>query len=344
MIIPYQTAQVSFQRKERIGENGENSEVYVVHDEHLDAELVVKQVKTDGFNEERYLLEAQLLYKSTHPYVVQVLYACKDAQHIYMAMHYYRNGSLHQVAEAQGLTCRQLIRYSMHFLSGLNNIHSKGLLHFDIKPDNILISDSDEALLSDFGFAKTMDEDGFATPEATYRYHLPPESAHTRDFNNSADIYQVGLTLYRLLAGLDSLENQRRAFRNGAEFAGALRSETYPDLSQLPRHVPKKLKTIIKKCLKFDPDTRYQSVIDLLNSLSSIVDTGLDWRFSTVGNTQRWESISSDGTTLLVEVSDNGQCTAQKKTAGGAFRRKANFCDANPSPERIHEILMSSDW
>lgn len=82
MIIPYQTAQVSFQRKERIGENGENSEVYVVHDEHLDAELVVKQVKTDGFNEEMYLLEAQLLYKSTHPNVVQVLYACKDAQHI----------------------------------------------------------------------------------------------------------------------------------------------------------------------------------------------------------------------------------------------------------------------
>lgn len=344
MIIPYQTAQVSFHKKERIGENGENSEVYVVHDEHLDAELVVKQIKTDGFNEEQYLLEAQLLYKSTHPYVVQVLYACKDTQHIYMAMPYYRNGSLHQVAEAQGLTCRQLIRYSIHFLSGLNNIHSKGLLHFDIKPDNILISDSDEALLSDFGLAKNMDEDGFATPDATYRNHLPPESAHTRDFDNSADIYQVGLTLYRLLAGLDSIENQRHAFANGAALSAAQRRETYPDLSQLPLHVPKRLKTIIKKCLKFEPNTRYQSVIDLLNDLSSIDDLGLDWQFSLVGNTQRWESISSDGTTLLVEVSDNGRCTAQKKTAGGAFRRKANFCEDNPTPERIHEILMSPDW
>lgn len=344
MIIPYQTAQVSFQRKERIGENGENSEVYVVHDEHLDAELVVKQVKTDGFNEERYLLEAQLLYKSTHPNVVQVLYACKDAQHIYIAMPYYQNGSLHQIASKQGLTCRQVIRYSIHFLSGLNNIHSKGLLHFDIKPDNILISDSDEALLSDFGFAKNMDEDGFATPEATYRDHLPPESAHTRDFSNSADIYQVGLTLYRLLAGLDSIENQRHAFKNGAELAAAQRRGTYPDYSRLPLHVPKKLKTIIKNCLRFDPDTRYQSVIDLLNDLSSIDDLGLDWRFSMGGDVQRWESISSDGATLLVEVSDNGQCTAQKKTAGGAFRRKAKLCDANPTPERIHEILMSSDW
>lgn len=126
MIIPYQTAQVSFKKQQRIGENGENSEVYVVHDKHLDAELVIKQVKTDGFNEERYLLEAQLLYKSVHPYVVQVLYACKDAQHIYIAMPYYRRGSLHQVVEAEGLTCRQLIRYSIQFLSGLNNIHSKG--------------------------------------------------------------------------------------------------------------------------------------------------------------------------------------------------------------------------
>ena len=78
--------------------------------------------------------------------------------------------------------------------------------------------------------------------------------------------------------------------------------------------------------------------------MSSIDHLGLDWRFSMGGDVQRWETISSDGATLLVEVSDNGQCTAQKKTAGGAFRRKAKLCDANPTPERIHEILMSSDW
>lgn len=344
MIIPYQTAQVSFQKQQRIGENGENSEVYVAHDEHLDAELVVKQVKTDGFNEERYLLEAQLLYKSVHPNVVQVLYACKDTQHIYIAMPYYRRGSLHQVVEAEGLTCRQLIRYSIQFLSGLNNIHSKGLLHFDIKPDNILISDTDEALLSDFGFAKNMDDDGFASPEATYRLHLPPESSVTRDFNNSADIYQVGLTLYRLLVGLESLKQQRDSYANGAELARSQRMETYPDLAKIPRHVPKKLKTIIKKCLRYDPDTRYQSVMDLLNDLSSIEDLGLDWRFSTADNIQRWESISSDGTSLLVEVADNGQYTAQKKTASGSYRKKPSLCGANVTPERIHEILMSSEW
>ncbi|HDS1818183.1 MULTISPECIES: serine/threonine-protein kinase [Pseudomonas] len=344
MIIPYQTAQVSFKKQQRIGENGENSEVYVVHDEHLDAELVIKQVKTDGFNEERYLLEAQLLYKSVHPYVVQVLYACKDAQHIFIAMPYYRRGSLHQVVEAEGLTCRQLIRYSIQFLSGLNNIHSKGLLHFDIKPDNILISDTDEALLSDFGFSKNMDDDGFATPELSYRLHLPPEGSVTSDFNNSADIYQVGLTLYRLLAGLDSLQRQRDSFKLGAELARAQRTETYPDLKQLPLHVPKKLKSIIKKCLRYDPDSRYQSVMDLLNDLSSIEDVGLDWRFSTDGGVRRWESISSDGTGLLVEVADNGQCVASKKTSGGTYRKKPKLCEENVTSERIHEILMSSEW
>lgn len=344
MIIPYQTAQVSFKKQQRIGENGENSEVYVVHDEHLDAELVIKQVKTDGFNEERYLLEAQLLYKSVHPYVVQVLYACKDAQHIFIAMPYYRRGSLHQVVEAEGLTCRQLIRYSIQFLSGLNNIHSKGLLHFDIKPDNILISDTDEALLSDFGFSKNMDDDGFATPELSYRLHLPPEGSVTSDFNNSADIYQVGLTLYRLLVGLDSLQRQRDSFKLGAELARAQRTETYPDLKQLPLHVPKKLKNIIKKCLRYDPDSRYQSVMDLLNDLSSIEDLGLDWRFSTDGSVRRWESISSDETGLLVEVADNGQCIASKKTSGGTYRKKPKLCEEKVTPERIHEILMSSEW
>ncbi|MNG03020.1 hypothetical protein D3C85_978790 [compost metagenome] len=82
----------------------------------------------------------------------------------------------------------------------------------------------------------------------------------------------------------------------------------------------------------------------LLNDLSSIEDLGLDWRFSTADNIQRWESISSDGTSLLVEVADNGQYTAQKKTASGSYRKKPSLCGANVTPERIHEILMSSEW
>lgn len=166
----------------------------------------------------------------------------------------------------------------------------------------------------------------------------------TSDFNNSADIYQVGLTLYRLLVGLDSLQRQRDSFKLGAELARAQRTETYPDLKQLPLHVPKKLKSIIKKCLRYDPDSRYQSVMDLLNELSSIEDVGLDWRFSTDGGVRRWKSISSDGTGLLVEVADNGQCIASKKTSGGTYRKKPKLCEESVTPERIHEILMSSEW
>lgn len=344
MMIPYQKAQVSFKKGAMIGQDGENSEVYIAHDEHLDAYLAIKQIKTDGFNEEGYLEEAQNLYKSAHPYVVQVLYACKDAQHIYIAMPHYKNGSLKALSNKGDLTAKRIIRYSIQFLSGLNNIHSKGLIHFDIKSDNILISDNDEALISDFGFAKNMDISGYATPDASYVQHSPPEATTSDDLDNRSDIYQVGLTLYRLFAGDNSLELQRAKFTNGAELVRALRNESYPDHKQYPPHTPSSIIKIIKKCLKYDPDKRYNSVIELLNALSSIEDNGLDWKMTEDDTCTQWDANSTDGYAYRLKLNHNGVSEAWKRTDGGAFRKFGQYCKQDASKEDIHEALMSPKW
>lgn len=344
MIIPYQKAQVSFRLGERIGLHGEQSEVYKAHDEHLDADLAIKQIKTDGFNEECYLEEAQMLYKSAHPYVVQVLYACKGPEHLYIAMPFYANGSLGEVARSVDLTCKEILRYAIQFVSGINNIHSKGLIHFDIKPDNIMISDSNEALISDFGFAKNMDEDGFATPKATYTEHLPPEAAETVDMDNRSDIYQIGMTLYRLIAKSSSIEDQRATFKTGAEFAKAQFQNKFPDFDCIPVHIPKAVTRIIKKCLKYDPDARYQSAIELLNALASIPDHALDWIYTRADDADHWESTSSEGSAYLVKLSDTGVCEATKCALGGKFRRRREFCVKSPSWEDLHGMLVSTGW
>lgn len=90
---------------------------------------------------------------NAHPNVVQIQYACKDDKNVYIAMPFYKNGSLKSLMTKRMLTAREIIRYAIQFISGVAHIHSKGLLHLDIKPDNILLSDNDEALLSDFGLA-----------------------------------------------------------------------------------------------------------------------------------------------------------------------------------------------
>ena len=82
-MFPYQKAQVSFKKIEEIGQEGQNSKVYRVHDEYLDAEMVIKEVeKKENFSASDYFREARTLYKSIHPNVVQVCYACEDEDRI----------------------------------------------------------------------------------------------------------------------------------------------------------------------------------------------------------------------------------------------------------------------
>jgi serine/threonine protein kinase len=345
MITPYQHAQVSFKKLEDIGVDGEQSKVYRVHDNHLDADLAIKEIKTDGFNEEVFFTEAQMLYKSSHPNVVPVLYACKDATHIFIAMPYYAKGSLRNLAQTTPLTVRQVTRYAVQFLSGLNNVHSKGLIHFDIKPDNILLSDNDEALLSDFGFTKGMDEDGFASPAAIYTHHLPPEVTTTSDLDNRSDIYQVGLTLYRLLVGDNSIQEQRKKFDNGAAFAGAQKTNRFPDHDAYLAHIPNSIKRIVKKCLHYVPGQRYNSVIALLNDLAQINGNGLDWVYSNEKGTRCWDASLTNGHKLRTTVDDKGLCRTSKCQPGkNTYRNVTAFFSDKATEASIHETLMSDDW
>ena len=89
-------------------------------------------------------------------------------------MPFYPKGSLNKIIDSRFLTVREIISLGTNFLSGLHNIHSKRLIHFDIKPDNILISERNEAHLTDFGLAKKAAFDG-AEQDRVYGRMAPPE-------------------------------------------------------------------------------------------------------------------------------------------------------------------------
>ena len=102
--------EVSFRLDKEIGQEGANSKTYIAHDEQLDAEIVIKKVPHSGVGSvDQYFEESRILYMSAHPNVVQVYYACKDASHIYIAMPYYRRGSLNALMNARFLTVREIV-------------------------------------------------------------------------------------------------------------------------------------------------------------------------------------------------------------------------------------------
>jgi eukaryotic-like serine/threonine-protein kinase len=138
MIKPYNRAEVSFDFIMEIGADGKNSRTYLSHDHQLDARIVTKQInKIKLASPERFFDEARALYASAHPNVVQIHYACQDNEFIYLAMPYYQNGTVKGLITGRYMTVREILTVSCQVFSGLHNIHSKGLIHFDIKPDYI---------------------------------------------------------------------------------------------------------------------------------------------------------------------------------------------------------------
>jgi serine/threonine protein kinase len=342
MIYPCQKAQVSFTCQQEIGQEGRNSKVYLAQDNHLDGQIVIKEILKSSFPEnETYFDEARKLYKSTHPNIVQVAYACEDENNIYIAMPFYKNGSLKKLLQSKNLTIREIIKYSTEFLSGLQNIHSKNLIHMDIKPDNILLSDRNEALLSDFGLSRSLDPAGLTEIDKAYPKIFPPETfTEDRIADRTYDIYQAGLTLYILCVGIESFDNQFFAYYSNDRSAlpRAIASGKFPNRNSYPPHVPKKLSGIINKCLNIQPSQRPTSALQIINALADIGGNILDWRYTKdAEGTQVWEKTSESKTYTLKAMTDHSSI-ATKQVNGKLTKIKA-YCLSRIEVDDIKAFL-----
>lgn len=338
MFNPYTVAQVNFKKLTEIGGEGKNSRAFIAHDYQLDAEIVVKEIlKAKLVQHATFFEESRVLYLSSHPNIVQIHYACEDDGSVYLAMPYYKNGSAKSLMAQRHLSVREIVRYGCQVLSALHNIHSKGLIHFDIKPDNILLSDRNEALLSDFGQAKFVDEDGFATPDGLYTRMVPPEVVEVLDLTTAVDIYQIGLTLYRMCNGDAAFYNQLGQL-NKETFVDALKKGLFPDRKAFLPHIPSKLRSIIKKCLQVKPEDRYPSALDVANDLAIIDGEILDWQFDNTSGDSVWLK-EIDGRAYKLVVTAAGKSEMTKSKNGGKAQRVVAACKPNMTMKEVEKIL-----
>jgi serine/threonine protein kinase len=203
-------------------------------------------------------------------------------------MPYYQRGSVGRLISDRYMTVREIVTIGGQVLSGLHNIHSKGLIHFDVKPDNILLSDRGEGLLSDFGLTKHMNLMGRAGQDRLYPKTIPPEAIGRDQFERTFDIYQFGLTLYRMCNSNELFYQQLNAYGidpafDQESFHFDLRNGRFPDRDAFVSHIPTRLRNIIKTCLEPTTTDRYQSAIDVANALAEVDGATLDWQFTMTG-------------------------------------------------------------
>ncbi|AXY40863.1 serine/threonine-protein kinase [Halomonas sp. JS92-SW72] len=344
MLKPLSTAEVNFHLGEEIGAEGKNSQVYRARDVQLDAELAIKKVEKARLDDvDEFFQEASLLYLSSHTNVVPIHYACQDEDHIYLAMPFFENGSLKGRMAAGHLTVREVITYSTQFLSGLHNIHSKGLIHFDIKPDNILLSARGEAMLSDFGLAKQTAFGGRAGQDRIYGKMTPPEAFNAYEFTRHFDIYQAGLTIYRLAVGDSAFYEQFENFvENGVlnrdRFRHAVVNGQFPSCAQFPEHIPNRLITTIRTCLSRNPQERFHSASEIVNSFADIEGGFLDWRLSGQAGDREWTKKTGDRR-LRLRVNADGTSEATRQIGDGQAKRVREYCQQALSRADIKRFL-----
>ena len=267
--------------------NGHFGEVFLgddgVHGRVAVKVLGRKAVQTDAewlAEKSEFLTEAQNLSKARHQNVVQVhhIQELPDGNSIRYCMAFCPGGSLQSAFEGGPMQLLDLRTVATQVSMGLDALHTRGMLHRDIKPGNILRDGKGMAQLGDFGLVTDKLILGYAS-QAGYSDHVAPEVWRGNGTSTRTDIWALGMTLYRLLHGKTWYEEApapRLLVQNGG----------FADTLQWLPHIPKPWRRAIRKMLADDPARRYQSASQVLNALSPLPTQS--WSASITPNLVRW--------------------------------------------------------
>lgn len=247
--------------------------VYRAYQERLDRVVALKVLSVDRVDQRtmrRFQRELQLTGRLTgHPNVVTVFdTGVTRSGKPYIAMDFFENGSLRDKVRKEGpLPLPDVLRAGVKLAGALAAVHEAGVLHGDIKPQNILISRYGEPAIADFGVARVVDSSEISiTSQAFTPLHAAPEVLTGQPHSAATDIYSLGSTLYHLLAG-------RPAFHNPSD--PSIAPLMYRVLSVEPPPIdrpdlPAAVSETIARAMSKHPDSRYGSARELARHLQAL--------------------------------------------------------------------------
>ncbi|HXG70714.1 MAG TPA: protein kinase [Gemmatimonadaceae bacterium] len=260
---------------ERELHGGAMSRVFVVMDRQHGREVVVKVLAAEvaaGVSAERFRREIQIAARLQHPHIVPVLSSGETGGAPFYTMPFVEGESLRaRLARVGELPVEETVRILREVASALSYAHKQGVVHRDIKPDNIMIS-NDFALVTDFGVSKAMSESatnpqsstltGLGVALGTPAYMSPEQAAADPAADHRTDIYAFGVMAYEMLTG--SLPFAARS----TQAMMAAHAVDKPEAVERRRPgIPRALAALVMRCLEKRPADRPQSASDLLQIL-----------------------------------------------------------------------------
>ena len=252
--------------------SGGMAEVYLAGDEVLGREVALKMLK-DRYAEneefvERFKREAKSAAALSSPYIVPIFdWGETDDGTYYITMEYVPGGTLKDRKMATGALRPQAAEVALQVAKALKAAHVRGVVHRDIKPRNILVSDSNHVKVADFGIARaveatTISHSGDILGSAKY---MSPEQAVGDPVGPASDLYSLGVVLYEMLTGRVPFEIETPA---DVPIRHALAPPPHP--RELDSEVPEELDAITMKLLATNPEDRYRSADEVIQELGRL--------------------------------------------------------------------------
>ncbi|HTB11159.1 MAG TPA: serine/threonine-protein kinase [Bryobacteraceae bacterium] len=274
-----------YQFLEKLGAGG-MGDIYKAHDARLNRFVAVKVLSSanagDPERRRRFIQEAQAASGLNHPNIITVHDIVNEPEGDYMVMEFVSGKTLVDLIPKGGLRPPQALKYGVQMADALSVAHAAGIVHRDLKPGNVMVTDSGLVKVLDFGLAKLTDRgpasnindntqtiaDAPLTVEGsiigTVSY-MSPEQAQGKKVDTRSDIFSFGVVFYEMLTGT-------RAFSGDSALStlSAILRDEHKPMVEIAPDVPPQLELLITRCLRKNPDERWQSMKDVLAALGAL--------------------------------------------------------------------------
>jgi serine/threonine protein kinase len=279
----------------KLGE-GATSSVYLARDPFGNREVAIKKVAPGTFKESGgnvmhrlFLNEASLAGKLVHPHIVEIYDAVADEDEAYLVMEYVEGGTLQRFTRGDNLLALgDVIETVYKCARALDFASQLGVIHRDIKPANILVKESNDIKITDFGSAAMLLTqhtlvEGIGTPA-----YMSPEQHLNKPLNHQTDIYALGVVMFQLLTGRFPFEAG-----NIAGLAHQVLNEDPPLPSEFRRDIPTEIDIVVRRAIDRDPAVRYPTWKQFTDDLAAIASGGTPLPKQGVMETERFNLLRS---------------------------------------------------
>lgn len=255
---------------DKLGEGGMGI-VYKARDTRLDRTVALKflpkHLTSSVKDKQRFIREAKAAAALNHPNICTIHNVDEHNGIPFIVMEIVEGKNLREVLKTERVGHQAIIEYAIQIASALQEAHSRGIIHRDIKCDNLMVTPGGRIKVMDFGLAKLkgsvqVTKSGNTVGTISY---MSPEQVRGEEVDERSDIWSVGIVLYELLTG----KLPFKADYDHAVMYSILNSDPKP-VSGLIDSIPPELEEIVNRCIAKDPTGRFQSAADLLKELQAV--------------------------------------------------------------------------